>query len=89
MKNLNNKKQILIKQVIYFKTILHLRKMELQLSQYIFNINYPCVFKNAFTESEGKFNSALKWTPEHLVELFNDEIFTFRIGEKSLNCNFS
>ncbi len=60
--------------------------MDLNLSQYVFKLNQPCVFKNILVKN-GQSNIACEWTPESLVSILKSEVLVFRIGKKSITGN--
>jgi hypothetical protein len=55
----------------------------MNLNEFIFKLNQPCVFKNILKiSSDKKSNTAVEWTPSYLETLLKNEKLTFRIGKK-------
>jgi hypothetical protein len=60
--------------------------MNLNLSEHVFKLNRPCVFKNILVKN-GDTNIATEWSPESLANVLQDEVLVFRIGKKVMNGN--
>jgi hypothetical protein len=56
----------------------------MKLNEYIFKINRPLILRNIFFQTEN-CNSACKWAPENLANIFDGENLTFRIGRITKN----
>ena len=66
------------------KSLLVLRMQASKLNEFVFKVQRPCLFRNVL-----KNNSCCDWTPEKLVDIFQADKFTFRIGERrNENCIF-
>ena len=54
----------------------------MKLSEFIYKINKPCVFKNILKKSDENTNVAAGWTLDDLSHVLGDERLLFRMGAK-------
>jgi hypothetical protein len=57
---------------------------ELKLCEFLFKIDKPILFKNSLVfDNQSNRNSATKWTPENLRNVFQNKKLEYRVGKRS------
>jgi hypothetical protein len=62
----------------------------MNLSDFLFKIDKPILFKNILINENEKCNSAADWTPQILANIFKEKKIEFRIvTTKSSDCKYN
>jgi hypothetical protein len=57
---------------------------ELKLCEFLYKIDKPILFKNSLVfDKQSNRNSATKWTPENLKNVFQNKKLEYRVGKRS------